>query len=106
MNTSRARLLALIDERYTCKVDGKILTVVIRRGAGIKALSDFDTFSAEGDIHVIKLGGTISAAQQLQKPFAEAKDGDSILIYCPVSKRHEAALHVLRTGCPSLAAVA
>jgi hypothetical protein len=71
------------------------LTIVIRGGAGTTSLSDLSTFAADCNIHLIVLHSSTSVAQQLQKPFAEAEDGDLMLIYCQVSERHEAVLHML-----------
>ncbi|QBR04161.1 hypothetical protein [Paraburkholderia pallida] len=91
-------MLDPVEERYACYVDGRVLTVVIRNGAGVTALSDFDTFSPDGNICVVVIHGASSVTDQLQKAIAEARDGDSILVYCPVSERHQAARRMLRIG--------
>ncbi|MEX3985329.1 hypothetical protein AB4Y45_41020 [Paraburkholderia sp. EG287A] len=106
MNINSARILDLIDERYTCGFNGKTFTVVIRRGVGVTALSDFDNFSPGVDVHVVVLGGTASVADQLRQTFSDAKNGDSILVYCQVGERHEAALRTLCVRRPSLTASA
>jgi hypothetical protein len=100
MKIASTQIAALPEERYCCRVDGKTLQIVIRLGIGITKLSDLDCFPFDSGLHIIILDEMCGVRLQLADAFETADDGDTFLIYSPVSSSYEEALQALSVHLP------
>lgn len=82
-------------DRFSCTVDGKTLTVVLRNAALFPNALGIDDIDMDRGIHVAFVDKPRKAEKQIAEPFSEAKAGDLVVLLYPGAESRKAILAVL-----------
>ncbi len=81
--------------RFTCVVDGRSFTVVLRSKSDFPDSLNIDDIESDGGVHVAMVDKPRKADKQIAEPFAQAQTGELVILLYAGSESRKATLAVL-----------